>query len=143
VAQFNWQGGGLNGAASLTVANGGVLNISGDSPKSLYGALADEGTGAWYGTGVQTCALPTYYGYSGAIENKAGGLFDIQNDQPIRSEERRVGKESTSTWRTGAGKKTKTINERVDNRGTVDEQSGTLSIQKYRGQRGLQQPTRR
>src|ERR1035441_8085446 len=78
---LNWTTGPMQG--SLTVASNGVLNISGSAEKDLYCPITNSSTVAWTGTGV----LRVFY-YSGgnryaAIYNLAGGLFDIQNDQPL------------------------------------------------------------
>src|SRR5205085_6569650 len=76
---FNWTAGALFGA--LTVANNGVLNVSGPTGRTLYGPLTNAGTIVV----TSTSYLQPYYspgsGYFGAIYNLPGALFDVQNDQ--------------------------------------------------------------
>src|SRR5882762_2171842 len=83
--QFNWSGGGLEGSA-LTVASNGVMNLSGNSDKRLYNVLTNGGTVNWADGGRLIVENGACYGYFGGIENLAGGLFDIQNDQTIYDE---------------------------------------------------------
>src|SRR5206468_3215052 len=78
---LNWTGGSISG--SLTVAGSGALNISGDSPKYLYGPLTNYGTVAWSGSGSLVVENSSCYGFSGLIENMAGALWDIQSDQTV------------------------------------------------------------
>src|SRR5262249_38486039 len=62
---------------TLTVARGAELNISGDGQKSFYGPLNNSGTVTWSGNG--NIYVVNDGNRLGAINNLAGGLFDIQN----------------------------------------------------------------
>src|ERR1035441_754477 len=125
-AIMDWNGGNISGA--LTVASGAVLNVGGSGTLNLYGALTNAGTVVvtntsdvrlWY-------SPPTYYG---AIYNLAGGLFDIQNDQFYLYNT--YGPEffnNAGTLRKSAGSGTTVIYPIVNNTGTVDAETGTLSF---------------
>ena len=69
---------------------------------------AEDGIRDWSVTGVQTCALPILKGMAAValgfsfsqMQFNMGAVYgDRQfNSQPLRSEERRVGKECRSRW---------------------------------------------
>ena len=46
-AVLNWNNGGVEG--DLTVAQGGVLNLTNNATYSIYGALTNNGTVNWFG----------------------------------------------------------------------------------------------
>src|SRR6266702_5630732 len=64
-------------------------------------------------TGVQTCALPISPGkltWSRFSRARSGGRWPWRKPVPVRSEERRVGKECRSRWAPSPLKKKKTVN---------------------------------
>ena len=79
-AVMDWTGGSIGG--SLTVASNGVINASGGATKSLNGALTNYGTVNWSG-GDWT--INNNGGYTGAVYNQPGGLFDVQCDQSLNN----------------------------------------------------------
>src|ERR1017187_6553586 len=80
-AIMDWTGGNLFG--SLTVLSNAVLNLSGSNNKFLYAALTNAGTINWSGTGYLQVYNNGGSPYNGSINNLAGGLFNIQNDQSL------------------------------------------------------------
>jgi hypothetical protein len=126
-AIMDWKGGSVSGA--LTVASGAVLNLGGSGALNLYGALTNAGTVVVTNTGN----LRLWYSpptYTGAIYNLAGGLFDIQNDQFYLYNT--YGTEffnNAGTLRKSAGSGTTVIYPIMNNTGTVDAETGTLSFQ--------------
>jgi hypothetical protein len=70
-----WQSGTLNG--QLTVAPGAVLNITGDSSKTLGVALLNLGTTVISGTGNINV------NFGSGITNLAGGIFEVQTNGRI------------------------------------------------------------
>ncbi len=82
---LDWSGGILLGA--MTVSNGGLLRLSGGNPKAIYAPLTNAGTVLWGGTGTFIVRNTTCVGATGAIENLAGALFDIQSDQRMYNDD--------------------------------------------------------
>ncbi len=123
---MTWTNGSVFGA--LTVLSNAVLNISGGA-KTLYGTLTNAGTVVATGTSY----LQLYYSppsYYGAIYNLPGALFDIQNDQ--FSLYNVTGNEffnNAGTLRKSAGTGITYIYPTLNNTGTVDAETGTISFQ--------------
>ena len=119
---MNWSGGTLS--ATMTIAPGGVLNISGGAQKNFYGTINNQGVVTWSGSGVIAA------GSGGAFNNQSGGLFDVQGDatyyyaivsQPSFN--------NAGTFRKSAGAGTTAFNSiPFSNTGTVDIQRGTLNF---------------
>src|SRR5204862_4774520 len=65
---------------------------------------AEDGIRDLYVTGVQTCALPICFGRlaclmaSSMLKSDGGVKWRTADTHPVRSEERRVGKECRSRW---------------------------------------------
>jgi hypothetical protein len=130
-ASSNWSGGTMAGGGRTTVAAGATLAISGAGTKTLNArALVNSGTVNWSGTGT------LFMNDNAVITNQAGALFDATSDAAINSSsgtsthiENRGG-----TFRKSAGAGTSTVFGNgaylafVNNAGTVEVQSGTLSI---------------
>src|ERR1035437_6298705 len=121
-----------NSAGSLTLNNSsfvntnGVLVLAGSGTKNLYGVLTNAGIIQMTGSGALYC-----YGGSGAgkLINLAGGLVDIQSDVSITSygyiSEAIVNQ---GTVRKSGGTGTNTIAPIFNNTGTLDVQTGTVSL---------------
>ena len=123
---LNWTAAAMQGA--LTVASNGVLNISGSAEKDLYCPLTNAGTVNWTGTGhLRVLYYPGIY-YYGAIDNLAGGLFDIQNDTLLDYYSGTELFNNAGTLRKSAGTGTTAINPQFNNTGTVAAWSGTLAF---------------
>jgi hypothetical protein len=126
-AIMDWSGGSIFG--SLAVASNAVLNLSGSAGLGLYGPLTNAGTVVVTSTGYLRPVYSSGGGYYGAIYNQAGGLIDIQNDQFVLWNY--TGNEffnNAGTLRKSAGTDTTSIDPQVNNTGTVDALTGTLSF---------------
>jgi hypothetical protein len=122
---FTWNSGTVAGA--LTIAGGGVLNISGNV--SLYNVLTNGGTVLMTGPAYLAVFNNTNT-YFGRIYNLAGGLWDIQTNATITCEYC-VGNEffnNAGTLRRSQGPGTATIFIAFTNSATVEAQVGTLSF---------------
>ncbi len=97
-ATLNWNGGTLAGGLDLTngaVVNwsggtagswvnvwpNGVLNLAGGNGKTVLNVLTNAGTVNWLGGSFITANYNG--GYAGAVENLAGGLWNMQCDQSL------------------------------------------------------------
>src|ERR1039458_768580 len=127
-AILDWTGGTIVG--SLTVMSNAVLNLSGSSQKNLYAALtnANGGTINWSDTGNLTLYNNGGSPYNGSINNLAGGLFNIQNDQSLSLGSGSEYFNNAGTVRKSAGTGTTTVGVSFTNTGTVDAPQGTLNF---------------
>src|SRR5205085_9833595 len=117
-AVMDWTGGTISGV--LTVADSGALNISGDSAKALLGPLTNYGTVTWSGSGYLAVYNNGGSPYTGAIINQSGGLFGIQNDQPIYPSSGNESFQNAGTVRKSVGTGTTSIYVPFTNSGTVE-----------------------
>jgi uncharacterized repeat protein (TIGR01451 family) len=116
----------LTGAGSLTIASGATMNITGTGTRYIDGGtLNNDGTVNWSGGNN----LSIYN--SGVINNNASGLFSLKNDQIIYRHCCGAGaafnnagtfRKSVATGSTGIQ------NDGFNNSGTVDIQSGTITL---------------
>ena len=124
-----WTSGSLAKGAGLTVATNGVLNLGGSSTLILDGSLTNAGTVNWTGTG--TLQFGHNYGWGndavGWIVNQAGAVFNVQNDQTMANAYGSPFFENAGSLLKSAGTNT-TITVAFNNTGTVDVQSGTVSV---------------
>ena len=121
---FNWTGGILGSAgSSLVVTANGGLTISGGVGKSCYGgALVNNGAGSWSGGSV-TCFPTTLFSNtpSGAFDLTADGTaFSVQSGSPAFI--------NAGTLRKSAGTGTTTVSVPCANTGSVQVNSGTLTL---------------
>jgi hypothetical protein len=130
---LNWTSGTLGG--KLTVAAGGVLNITGSADKNLdanqSATLANSGTVNWTGGNLVSQMVCGFGGFPVAMNNLAGGTFNIQTDASISTA-------GCSRWNiSNAGLLTKTttngttqlsVGGDFTNTGTIDVQTGTLKF---------------
>ena len=121
---LDWAGGTLNSSGSLTVASGGVLNI--DGPIGLYGPLTNSGTVNWQAGGGQVYGAAG--GYTGAIWNQAGALWDIQCDQILQSEYGDEAFHNAGVVQKDTTTGTTTFYVFLANSGTVHAESGTIDF---------------
>jgi hypothetical protein len=119
-----WNGGQLYGA--LTVATNGVVNLVGTGSKYLFGAITNygqvvwaSGGGAWY-----------LYGGSGArLENRPGGLLDVQLDGNFLVGSGSPVINNAGTFRKSGGSGTLTMGSFVfGNQGALQAQIGTIQL---------------
>jgi hypothetical protein len=126
---FTWAGGSIGpgeqaaGTRGTVNANGG-LSISGDTTKTLDArTLNDNGSGTWTGLGNLNM------GHEAALNLLGTATLDIQNDQAITNT---LGGTATLTnaglLKKSAGTGTTSMQLAFSNAGTVQVQSGTISL---------------
>jgi uncharacterized repeat protein (TIGR01451 family) len=115
----------LTGAGSLTIGSGGTLNIAGNGTRFIDGGkINNSGTVNW--SGLNNISVFD----SGVINNLAGGLFSVKNDQLIYQHCCTAGLafNNAGTFRkTVATGTTQIQSNGFNNTGTVDIQSGTFN----------------
>jgi hypothetical protein len=82
---FLWTGGTLNGG-SLTIPSGSILNINPGSNGVMMTSFTLDNGGAvnWEGNG-DLVAGATYWSQLVVITNRAGGIFNVLNDQTLEA----------------------------------------------------------
>ena len=124
---LNFGNGTISGPGLTRVAANGALNISGDNTDTFSGTtLANFGT-VTLSTGSNNLRL----GSGASLQNKSGGLFDLQNDGTFLDIGGGFGSfanELGAILRKSAGGGTSTFNIPMNNVGTVEVQSGTLNL---------------
>jgi len=122
-------GSSLGAGATLTVLTNGVLNFP--ATVSLSGVLTNQGTVNWLGgnVNINTNAPST----TGTIWNQAGALFDIQCDQVVANGIALATFHNAGLVRKRVTAGTTTFNVFMDNSGTVQAQTGVLTINSYLG----------
>lgn len=119
---FQWTGGLFFGGRSPTLANAGIMNLSGGA-KSMYSlAFTNSGTMRITGgdLGTDRCTLT----------NAASGLIDVQSDLTISAN---GAVTNAGTWRKSGGSGTATMDFQVGftNSGRVEVQSGRLAFGQF------------
>jgi len=129
--QLDWTGGALTGTGSITIAPGAVMTISGTNIKGwTQRTINNAGTVTWTGNGEIAA------GFNATFNNLANATFDIKND-PFLSNN--VGGTSYAIFnnagtliKSGGSGKT-TLVTLLNNTGTVEVRTGTLSFYNYGG----------
>src|SRR5262249_25683014 len=122
----NWTGGGLDGSGSVVVASGATLSIAGGNDKAFsQRTLANSGTVIWSGGNFNT-------GNGAILTNLVGGVIDIQSDQSWTHNQggSPAAINNAGLLKKSAGSGTSTVQAVLNNYGTLDIQSGTLSFSK-------------
>jgi hypothetical protein len=111
-------------ASPLTIAGGGVMNLSGSF--SVVSPLTNAGTINWTGGGIGVGNNGSTY--TGVIYNQPGGLFLIQSDQGLGPDGYGAPEIffNAGTVRKIAGLATTTFSTPFTNSGTLDVQSGII-----------------
>jgi len=117
-----WSGGALQPGSTLTVAINGLVLVTGGSPY-VYGTLTNAGTIRLSGSSL------TLYG-SGllGLVNLPGALVDVQSDVNIGSGYSTEVIVNQGTVRKSGGTGTTYIYPTFTNNGTLDVQTGTVSL---------------
>jgi hypothetical protein len=119
---LNWVSGTVNSNATMSVAGGGLVTIA-SGPlyhKSLYGSLTNAGTIVWQPSGN------LYLG--GTLHNTAHGLFDAQMDGAIGQLNSDAVILNEGVFRKSSGAGSINCYARLINRGTVEVQTGRLTL---------------
>jgi hypothetical protein len=113
-----WTGGIISSA--MTLATNGTLHINGSADHMLSGALNNQGLMVWSGAHL-------FYLANGHITNFTGGLFDIQNNQPLSFYSGVPTVNNSGTIRKSAGGGITIIGVRLINSGALDVPSGMIA----------------
>ena len=123
LGQMNWTGGTISGSGRTIIPPGATLDINGTGTKILSGGriLENGGTTFWNAGNIQGATATV-------ITNRAGALFLVQSSAAITGAGGGRFDNAGTFRKTSAG--TTTINNLVsfNNYGTVEIQSGTLSL---------------
>ncbi len=116
----------LTGAGSLTIASGGTLNLPGFGTRFIDGGtLNNNGTVNW--SGANNISVFN----SGVINNQAGGVFSLANDQLLYQHCCAAGQafNNAGTFRKTTATGTTTIQSNAfANSGTVEADSGVIAF---------------
>ena len=120
-AVMNWNNGTING--SLTVALGGVLNLTNNTTYSIFGSLTNNGTVNWSDGSLYGYGPPTY---NGLIYN--AGIWNAQFDGSLTLGGGTPAFINAGTFRKSGGTGVTSIGWPFTTTGTFDIQTGSLSI---------------
>jgi len=128
--QFVWNGGQINAGSVLTVATNGLLVLTGGSGHYFFGILTNAGTIQLPAGGgdLQLYGSCGAAGAIGELVNLPGALVDIQGNNSI---DNACGTElviNQGVLRKSGGTGTTTIYPAFTNNGTLDVQTGTVSL---------------
>ena len=124
---LTWNGGAIGGLANVTIPVSTVLNISGVNGKTLEGILTNAGTINWSGTG-NLQFINNGSTLNGTLYNLAGAVFNIQNDQTFINSSGLEFINNAGMFRKLGGVGTTTVDPIFTNSGTLDAQSGIVSL---------------
>ena len=125
VGTLTMNGGVMALASPLTIAAGGVMNLTGAS-FNVVSPLTNSGTIHWASGGI---GIGNNAGtYAGVIYNQSGGLFLIQSDQSLNADAYGAPEIffNAGTVRKIAGLASTAFNISFTNSGTLDVQSGVI-----------------
>jgi hypothetical protein len=122
----NWSGGEVDGA--LTVAQGGVLNITNNTTYYIQGSLTNNGTVNWSAGSIYGYGPPSY---NGLIYN--AGLWNAQFDGSLNLASGTPAFINTGTFRKSGGTGITYIYWNFTSTGTFDVQTGSLSCSTWVG----------
>jgi hypothetical protein len=128
---FNWNNGTIVGGP-LTIATNGVMHIIVSATAYLESPLTNFGTVTWTNTGFNGDLYVLNNGgipYAGLIDNRAGGIFDIQCDHIMQNSAGTPNYfQNAGTMRKSANSGTTSISIPIINSGTVNALQGTLNL---------------
>jgi hypothetical protein len=118
---WTWSSGWIGGGAVVTVATNSTLRLIGPADKGLAGTLDNLGRVTWSDSGQIAMG-------GGALNNLAGGLFEIQNDRAIYYYTASLGRvHNAGLFRKSGGSGVTSLSAiPFENSGTVDVQTGLL-----------------
>jgi hypothetical protein len=125
-AVYNWNSGEIDG--SLTVAPGGLLNITNNTTYTIFGSLTNNGTVNWSSGSIYGYGPPSY---NGLIYN--AGLWDAQFDGTLLLASGTPAFINAGTFRKSGGTGTTTIGWDLTSTGSFDIQTGSLSTSAWVG----------
>ena len=119
---LNWSGGTLQAGSTLTVATNGLVQVTG-SGTSISGTLTNAGI-----IRLVSASLTLHGNGLLGLVNLPGALVDLQSDVGIGNYQQTETMVNQGTVRKSGGSGTSAILPILSNSGTVDAESGTLSL---------------
>jgi hypothetical protein len=119
-SDFAWTGGTLGGTGTTTNAAGNQLILAEATARGLSGRTLDN-----FGTILATGVNPIIGDNSAVLNNRAGAIFDAQNDVSLSGA---AVFNNSGLFKKSAGLGTTAISWAFNNTGQVQVQSGTLSL---------------
>jgi len=124
VGTFNWTGGAVDGA--VTVAQNGVVYLSGSEDLYLHGAMTNEGTVIWNGS--SDWHLDNHNGAGGCINNLATGVIDAQCDQTMYADFGGEWFNNAGRFQKSMGTNLTMVQETFTNLGVVEVLTGSMEF---------------
>ncbi|HET6385881.1 MAG TPA: hypothetical protein VFJ58_21020, partial [Armatimonadota bacterium] len=122
--EFDWTGGRLDGTGSVNIPSGVPFNISGPDGKNFSKVtINNAGTAVWSGLGGIT-------GDAGSTLNNTGS-FTIQNDETMDTFTGVVDLNNSGTLTKSGGTGITKLNVKLNNTGSVNASSGTLTLESF------------
>lgn len=125
-AVLNWSGGTMQG--TMTVAQGGVMNVTNAATYTIFSSFTNNGTVNWSAGNINGFGPP---GYNGLIYN--AGLWNAQFDGTLNLSSGAPVFINAGTFRKSAGTGNTTIGWNFTSIGTIDTQTGSLSCSTWAG----------
>ncbi len=119
-ATMRWLGGTISG--NLTVAPAGLLFVDGTSTRTLSGTLTNAGVLSWGGTNIWRMTA------NGLLVNDPAGTVEIMSDGTLQDFSGTPSIANAGHWRKSTGSGTTVVSVSLTNRGVIEVQSGTLSL---------------
>jgi hypothetical protein len=122
---LKWTGGGIDANARVTIDGGAQLEITGASAKMLGGVLSNAGVVRMTGAGALGLCR-------GTVDNLAGGVFELENDQPLYRGDycgSALFRNAGLLRKSAGGGTNRFLSMAVENTGTVKLQAGQVSFE--------------
>jgi hypothetical protein len=122
---FLWTSGAINDSAQVAVGQDGQLEITGASAKMLGGVLSNAGVVRMTGAGALGLCR-------GTVDNLAGGVFELENDQPLYRGDycgSALFRNAGLLRKSAGGGTNRFLSMAVENTGTVKLQAGQVSFE--------------
>ncbi len=127
---FQWTGGAINGAGG-TLTNKGTINLAGSNEKVLYNDGTLDNFGLIIQTGTGNLGLHSDNQAPTILENEPGGSYLIESDSGVNNPsggETEIDNSGLIQKTAGTGTTTILVNGRLSNTGTIEADSGNISL---------------
>ena len=128
---FQWTGGFISGSDGGTLTNEGVINLAGSSGKTLSNDATLDNFGTIYQSGSGNLSLHGDDQAPSVLKIEAGASYLIESDSGVDNYyggETEIDNAGTIEKTAGTGTSTILVNGTLNNIGTIESDSGTLSL---------------
>ncbi len=129
-SMFQWTGGAINGAGG-TLTNKGTINLAGPNEKVIYNDGTLDNFGTIIQTGTGNLGLHSDNQAPTILENEPGGSYLIESDSGVNNPsggETEIDNSGLIQKTAGTGTTTILVNGRLSNTGTIEADSGNISL---------------